>query len=505
MEENSQKVPFREKLGYSFGDGSANFVFQIMIMFQLGFYTDVFGIKASTAGLILLLARFFDALVDPMVGIISDRTNTRWGKYRPWILWTALPFCLFFWMAFTTPDLGERAKIIYAGVSYILLMSIYSFNNTPYSALGGVMSSDIKERTSISSVRFVFAMIVTLVVQGLTLPLVAKLGQGNNQKGWSMTILVYAFMALAFFIIAFLSTKERIVPPLGQKTSVKQDLKDVVGTKPWRSMFFVTLFIFTTLSLWGGGIYYYFNYYMDHSAIYNFLKTLGLTNVAGRAHGFGYSILDSFGLIIKDDGSNAFNVGFSFFNIAGQVVTIIGVLTLSQPLANRFGKKSVFLVGLSLTTLFTALFFVIPPQNIGWAFVLNMLKSAAYAPTIPLLWAMMGDVADYSEWQHQRRATGFVFAGVVFSLKAGLGLGGAICGCVVSMFGYVPNTIQSGSALLGIRLTSSLIPALTFFIAVVALSTYSITKSVNEKVQSDLIERRRNKNSADKILANELQ
>jgi Na+/melibiose symporter-like transporter len=497
MELNSQKVSFREKLGYSFGDGSANFVFQIMIMFQLGFYTDVFGIKASAAGTILLLARFFDALVDPMVGIISDRTNTRWGKYRPWIIWTAIPFCLFFWMAFTTPDWSERAKIIYAGVTYILLMSIYSFNNTPYSALGGVMSSDIKERTSITSVRFVFAMIATLLVQGFTLPLVAKLGQGDNQKGWSMTILIFALMALVFFVIAFLSTKERIKPPAGQRNSVKQDLKDIVGTKPWRAMFLVTLFIFTTLSLWGGGIYYYFDYYMDHDSIYNFLQTLGLTNVAGTSHGVSYSVLDAFGLIIKEDGSNAFNVGFSLFNIAGQLVTIAGVLLLSQPLSNRFGKKNVFLVGLSLTTLFTALFYVIPPQNVGWAFILNMLKSAAYAPTIPLLWAMMGDVADYSEWQHKRRATGFVFAGVVFALKAGLGFGGAICGWVVGSFGYIPNSVQTESALLGIRLSSSLIPALTFFIAVVALFTYSITKSVNEKIQLELSERRKNEGIAE--------
>ncbi len=255
MNDRSQKVSLGEKIGYSLGDGSANFVFQIMIMFQLGFYTDVFGIKAAAAGSILLISRFIDAIVDPFVGIISDRTNTRWGKYRPWLLWTAIPFCVFFWLAFTTPDMGERAKVIYAGITYTLLMSIYSFNNTPYSALGGVMSSDIKERTSINKIRFVFAMIATLVVQGLTLPMVAKLGDGNNQKGWSLTIMVLALVAFAFFIISFLSTKERITPPPGQKNSVKQDLKDIFSTKPWRAMFFVTLFIFTTLSLWGGGIY----------------------------------------------------------------------------------------------------------------------------------------------------------------------------------------------------------------------------------------------------------
>ena len=154
MKSNSQKVSFGEKVGYSLGDGSAILIFQMMMMFQLFFYTDVFGIKATAAGMILLFARIFDAFVDPLVGILSDRTNSKWGKYRPWILWTAIPFAVFFVLAFATPDLGERGKIIYAGITYTLLMSVYSFNNTPYSSLGGVMTSDIKERTSISSIRF---------------------------------------------------------------------------------------------------------------------------------------------------------------------------------------------------------------------------------------------------------------------------------------------------------------------------------------------------------------
>lgn len=486
----SQKVSLGEKLGYSLGDCSANFVFQIMIMFQLGFYTDVFGIKATAAGSILLLARFFDAIVDPFVGIVSDRTNTKWGKYRPWLIWTAIPFAVFFFLAFHTPDMAERAKVIYAGVTYTILMSLYSFNNTPYAALGGVMSSDIKERTSISSVRFVMAMIATLVVQGFTLPMVAKFGQGNDQQGWSVTIGILAVLMIVFLFVSFISTKERIAPPANQKTSIKQDLKDILTCGPWRAMFFVTLFIFTTLALWGGGMYYFFNYYVDHGAIAVFVNRFGMANVSGNSSGIGHSILDAFGLVVKEDGSNAFNVGFSLFNIVGQIVTIIGVLTLSQPLANRFGKRNTFLVGLFLTTIFTALFFAIPADKIGLLFLINIGKSAAYAPTIPLLWAMMGDVADYSEWKNHRRATGFVFAGVVFGLKAGLGFGGAIAGWVLSSFGYVANAVQSESSILGIRLAASLIPAFTFFVAVVALFFYKISKEFNEEIQSELLKRR---------------
>lgn len=489
--ESSQKVSMREKVGYSLGDSSANFVFQIMIMFQLGFYTDVFGITASAAGSVLLLARIADAFVDPVVGILSDRTNTRWGKYRPWVLWTAIPFGLFFFLAFTTPDLGERGKIIYAGITYTLLMSVYSFSNTPYSALHGVMTSDIKERTSISSIRFIFAMGAAFVVQGLTLPLVAKFGQGDDQKGWSMAVGLFAIIAIGFLIIAFFSAKERITPPKNQKTSIKQDFKDIFRSKPWRVMFILTLFTFTTLALWGGGMYYYFSYYMQTDAVFSFLQQFGLVNVADETHGAFHTVLDAFGLIALEDKSNVFSVGFSFFNMVGQLVTVIGVMTLSQPLAARFGKRNTFIACLLLTTIFTGLFIIVSPEDVGLAFLLNILKAATYAPTIPLLWAMMGDVADYSEWTNNRRATGFVFAGVVFGLKAGLGIGGALCGWVVSAYGYIPNAVQTADAIMGIRLTSSVFPAITFFLGVVALLFYGITKNVNEKIQADLVERRK--------------
>ncbi|MFA6746029.1 MAG: glycoside-pentoside-hexuronide (GPH):cation symporter, partial [Bacteroides graminisolvens] len=244
MKSSNQKVSMAEKIGYSLGDGSANLVFQMMMMFQLFFYTDVFGIKATAAGMILLVARVFDAFVDPVVGILSDRTQTRWGKYRPWVLWTAIPFALFFILAFSTPDLTERGKIIYAGVTYTLLMAIYSFNNTPYASLGGVMTSDIKQRTSISSIRFVTATIATFIVQGLTLPLVAKFGQGDAQKGWFVTITLFAAVAVVLLVITFFSAKERILPPANQKNSIKQDFKDIVSNRPWKAMFVLTLFLF---------------------------------------------------------------------------------------------------------------------------------------------------------------------------------------------------------------------------------------------------------------------
>lgn len=487
---NSQKVPLLEKIGYSMGDGAANLAFQMMMMFQMFFYTDVFGIKATAAGTILLIARLVDAFVDPVVGVLADRTQTRWGKYRPWVLWTAIPFAVFFVLAFTTPDWGERAKIIYAGITYTLLMSVYSFNNTPYSSLGGVMSSDIKERTSISSVRFVTATIATFVVQGLTLPLVSKFGNGeaNDPKGWFYTILLFAVVAIGLMVITFFSSKERIAPPKDQKNDFRKDLKDLIGCAPWKAMFILTLFLFVTLSLFGSAMSYYFNYFVDKNALHQFITQFGLVAV-GEMTGW-QKFLNLFGLISKPDLSNVFAVGFSFFNMIGQVITLAGVLLLSQSLSQKFGKKSVFLICLGMTAVFTAMFFFVKPDDIGAIFIINILKNAAYAPTIPLLWAMMGDVADFSEWKNHRRATGFCFAGIVFALKAGLGVGGALCGIIVQSFGFISNTVQTDSSILGIRLTSSIFPAITYAIATICLFFYPITKKLNITMQAELDERR---------------
>jgi len=491
MTDRSQKVSFGEKIGYSMGDGSANLIFQMMMMFQLFFYTDVFGIKATAAGMILLVARVFDAFVDPLVGILSDRTNTRWGKYRPWVLWTAIPFALFFVLAFSTPDLSERGKILYAGITYILLMSVYSFNNTPYSSLGGVMTSDIKERTSISSVRFVTATVATFVVQGLTLPLVAKFGHGDAKLGWHWTIALYAIVVAGLLLVTFFTAKERITPPVGQKTPIKQDFKDILKNGPWKAMFALTLFLFITLSLWGSSMSYYFNYVVNKDALFSFLRNFGLVADAGQTYGVWHEFLSAFGLVAKNN-TQVFAVGFSLFNMIGQIVTLLGVILLSQSLSSVFGKRNVFIVCLALTALSTALFYFVSPTNIGLIFTINIIKSLAYAPTIPLLWAMMGDVADHSEWVNHRRATGFVFAGIVFALKAGLGIGGAICGAIIDSFGFVPNAVQSESSIVGIKITSSIIPAFTFFIGVIMLLFYPISKKLNERIQEELRMRRFN-------------
>ena len=492
MRNASQRVSLWEKIGYSLGDGSANLVFQMMMIYQTKFYTDIFGLEGAIAGTVMLIARIVDAFVDPTVGILSDRTNTRWGKYRPWVLWTALPFMVFYILAFYNPGIEQKALVaVYATISYTLLMTLYSFNNTPYASLGGVMSGDIKERNSITSIRFVASTIAQFVVQGLTLPLVNKFSDGGDAaQGWLSTISLFAAIGFVFLVITFFTTRERITPPPGQKSDLKKDIKEVFSSVSWRAMFVLTLFLFTTLAMWGSAMNYYFENYVDSEALYQFLDRLGLV-YAGAGEGVGYSILNAFGLIVSSP-DQAYMVGFGVFNMLGALVQFFGVILLSSYLANKFGKKRVFIICLSLTAIFTAMFYFPGKADIETMFLLNFLKSLAYAPTVPMLWAMIADVADHMEYVSYRRATGFVFAGVVFALKAGLGVGGAILGFLRAGFGYESGAgvAQSESAIMGIQLSSSLIPAATFFVGVIALLFYPITKQFNEKMQAELELRR---------------
>ena len=463
----------REKVGYSLGDAAANLVFQMMMIFQLKFYTDVFGLSGAMAGSVLLIACLSAIVVDPAIGILSDRTRTRWGKFRPWVLWTALPFCVFYILAFYNPGIEQKGMVAtYATISYLLLMTVYSFNNIPYTSLGGVMTSDIQERTNITTIRFVAVTIAQFVVQGLTLPLVNHFGgQENPQHGWLCTIALFAVIAFIFFIITFTVTKERIQPPPAQKVSISEDIKQTVSNVPWNAMFILTFSLFITLSMWGSAMNFYFQYNIDQKSLYDFLHTFGLV----------------------DQESDAYSVGFSVFNMVGAVVQFAGVICLSQYLANKYGKKKVFMVCLTLTALFSFMFYIPSPTDVSLIFVLNIMKSLAYAPTIPLLWAMIGDVADHIEYESHRRATGFCFSGIVMALKVGLGTGGAIAGVIISAFGYVSGNaaIQNESAMEGIRLVSSVVPAILFGVGVVALYFYPITKEYNECMQAELDSRRR--------------
>jgi len=492
----SQKLSFGEKVGYSLGDVAANLVFQMMMIFQLKFYTDVFGLEGAVAGTVFLIACLSGALVDPIVGVLCDRTNTRWGKYRPWLLWTALPFCVFYVLAFYNPGIEEKWLVaFYATISFILLIVMYAFNTISYSSLGGVMTANIQERTSINAIRFIAVSLAQFFVQGMTLPLVNKFGgsEGDMSQGWTTTIILFAIIAFVFLMITFLSARERIQPPSTQTTNLKEDISSTLSSIPWRAMFVLVLFIFITISMWGASMNYYFQHNIDQRSLFDFLGMIGLTDVSHEGTGIWFSILQCFNLI-ADDPSDAYSIGFSLFNMLGASTQLMGIILLSEYLANKFGKKQTFIVCLSLTALFTAMFYMPSPVDISFIFGLCFFKSLAYAPTIPLLWAMIGDVADHVEYVSHRRATGFCFSGMSFALKTGLGLGGALAGVILSCFGYASgqNGMQSTTVTEGIRLVSSIVPAFLFCIGVVALLFYPINKAYNVKMQSELAARRRN-------------
>jgi sugar (glycoside-pentoside-hexuronide) transporter len=442
-----ERLSVREKVGYGIGDAAANFIFQTMIIFQLAFYTDTFGITAAAAGTLFLVVRVFDAAFDPLMGVIADRTNTRWGKFRPWILWTAVPFGIMGFLAFTTPDLSPSGKLAYAYVTYILLMMVYSANNLPYSALSGVMTGDVVQRTSLSSYRMVFAMASQLVIQGLALPMVKQFGGGNDALGYKITMGIFSALAVVFFLITFATTRERVRPDPAQKSSIGQDFADLVSNGPWKAMFALTIILFVTLALRGGVMVYFFKYYV------------------GREDMFGP------------------------FNVIGTGATIIGVL-LSKPVAERIGKRRLFVIGLLGTVVFTAAFILLPPNNLPLIIATEALRQFAYGFTIPLLWAMMADVADFSEWKNRRRATAVIFSAIIFGLKAGLGIGGAIGGYLLDAYGYVPNAVQSAHALLGIRLAASIYPAIAFLLCAVCLTFYRIDKTLELEMSRELTERR---------------
>jgi Na+/melibiose symporter-like transporter len=483
MPDQPQKLSFAEKAGYSLGDGAANFVFMTMILFQLNFYTDTLGISAAAAGTLLLVGRLWDAFFDPMMGVMADRTSTRWGKFRPWVLWTAVPWGVAMVLAYTNPGLGVTGNLVWACLTNVLLMTLYSANNTPYSAMSGVMTGDVNERTSLSSFRFVAAMLAQLIVGGFTLPLVAKFGQGNNAKGWQMTMGLWAMVCMVLFLITFLSTRERILPDPKQKSDPKRDFGALLNNGPWIAMFILTLAHFSMLAMRGGTLFYYFQYYVNQDRLFDLLQSLGLTGAHGNY------ILNAFGLIVDARRSNVSSVGFSLLNMSSQFVTVLGVLC-STALSRRFGKKAVAITGFSVTTVFMAAFVLLPAESVGTIFAMEYIRALTYAPTIPLIWAMFADVADYSEWNTGRRTTGVIFATILFGLKTGLSLGGFAAGWLLSGYGYKPNAVQTPQALQGIRMTISIYPAILFLIVIACLVCYKIGKRLNLQIQDELAERR---------------
>ena len=500
MAASTQRLASREKIGYALGDIATNFFFQSMILYQTRFYTDTAGLSAVAVGSMFLVLRLGDAVIDPVIGALSDRTQTRWGKFRPWILGTAIPFGLIFWLVYVTPNFGPHGKLVYAYITYSLVMMLYSANNTPYSALMGVMTPDSSERSSIAGYRFVGALIGQFIIQALPLPLVAKLGHGDSARGWAITMAIFGFLIIILNLITFASTRERVFSAPGQKPSLRADLKDVFTCGPWIVMFVLTLLIFTTLVVRGSSLNYLFAYYLDQGTVKTFLDKLGLAALgAGPVTSWKLG-LNALGLLVNADGSNAAAVGLSLFFVLGSLIQIVGIV-FSKPLADRFGKKAVFIAGMAVTVIATALVFFVTPTSMTLLVVLSILWPIGWGPTVPLLWVMIADVADFSEWKNSRRATGFMYAGILFALKAGLSLGGALSAWVIAAYGYVPNVAQTQRALLGIRLGASIYPAATLALGILCLAIYPIGKALNIRIQDELTERRKKYSTPNTVAA----
>lgn len=488
MASTEHALSVREKLGYSLGDLAANLIFQTLITYLAFFYTDVYRLPAATAATIIFVVGLLGAFVfTPLIGIAADRTSTRWGRFRPWILWTAIPFGVLSLLAFSTPDLGERGKVIYALGTYALLVCVYAANNLPYSALSGVLTGSMAQRNSLSAYRFVAVMIAQFIIQVLLMPLVLILGDGDRVRGFEQVMTAFAIIGTLFFLITFATTRERIVPTREQTGGIVQDLSDLLHNRPWQVMLALTVLVFINLALKGGTYIYYFQYYMSEAALAGFLENSGFNGLIRALNG----ALASAGFAAFTWPKDAATSAFSLFNACGILCMILGI-GASRRLADRFGKRDVFGGALFVSTLFLLAFYLFPPTAVAVPFAAFMLHGFCYGITIPLLWAMIADVADYSEWKNHRRATAIIFSAMLCGLKIGLSVGGALVAAILAHYGYQAGLVQQPEAVVqGIRLTVSVYCSLPFLLAVALLFFYRIDKRAETRIEQDLLLRRR--------------
>lgn len=472
----SQKLSIKEKIGYSLGDLAANLVFQTLMTYLAYFYTDIYGLSPTDSSIIMLVVGLIAAFVfNPIIAVLADRTVTKWGKFRPWILATAIPLGCVALLAFSTPDFDYKGKVIYAVVTYTLLLLFYAGNNLPYSALSGVITGDMRERNSMSSYRFVAVMFAQFFVQVFMLGIIKSAGNGDKAIGIEKVMTVLAIVGTIMLIITFLTTKERIIPKPEQKSTIKEDLNDLVKNKPWGIMLALTTLVFITLAIKGGSYVYYFENYVNKEQLAVFIQPI-------------LDALSSIGL--NHFGDDPIAAGFGLFNAGGIIFMIVGI-TLSKNLADKYGKRNVFGVFLFISTLFILAFYFFPPDSIQLIFFSQILHGFFYGITIPILWAMIADVADYSEWRNSRRATAIIFSAMMVGLKAGLSIGGALTALFLGYFHYVPNSeVQSASAIQGIKLLVSVFPAIPFLIGCCLLFFYEIDKKMEVQIENDLKERR---------------
>lgn len=471
MTKSADKVTVVEKVAYGLGDMASNLFYQTFTMFLLYFYTDVFGISAAAAGTMFLVVRMLDTFYDPFVGALADRTKSKYGKFRPWILYTVVPFGVIGFLTFITPELATSAKLVYAYITYTAMMFIYSTINVPYGALMAVMTNNSLERTSLSAFRSIFAFSGGVIVQALTLKMVnffgllkpAVNGAANEQFGFAAAMGIYSILAIIMFLTTFFLCKERVQPVNDETNSFKSDLKDLFKNTPWLILTVVSIMTCLFVAIRNGSIIYYFKYY---------------ANNAGTANLFGFKI-----------GADAL---VSTFMVVGTACSIFGTMML-KPMAALIGKKRVYILSMSLSTILSLSYFLLSKDQISLMFLFQALCNFAVGPSMAMMWSMYADTADYSEWKNGRRATGLIYSSANFAQKFGWSIGGAIAGYLLAYFGFVANAPVTAETEKGIRVLFSLMPAIWSVIAVIALFFYKLDEKKVIEINEELAALKANK------------
>jgi len=506
---SGDKLTYREKISYGFGDFASCLYWQTFMLYLTFFYTDVFGISALAAAALLGLSRSLDAFFDPVVGMLGDRTQTRWGKYRPYLLWFCVPLAIAGMLTFTTPaastvahlesvfrgpfqsilnglgnafarvhltsmstmahTLGNEVsgKLIWALLTYNALMILYTAINIPYTAMLGVLTPNPVERTTLSSAKFIGAFMGNIVISFGLLPGMKLLGVESEAKAWQITFTIIGVAVVAFFLITFFNTRERVQPPKAQKTEVKRDLADLILNWPWIVLLFTTITFILFVAARGSVTVHYFKYYVGTHMITlpSWLPWIGGTQEWG------------------------FERLVSWFNGTGGIASLLGV-TILPFLVSRLGKRITF-VGLFLIAIAsTASFFVFKPDNLGLIFGINLLGSVTGGPLSAVLWAMYADTADYSEWKRGRRATGLVFSAAIFAQKQGWAIGAAVALVLMDRVGFKANVEQTPESLNGLLLLMSLIPAGLGIGSIILFLFYPLNDKKVAQIGADLKARR---------------
>ncbi|WP_069659579.1 MFS transporter [Arcticibacter eurypsychrophilus] len=465
---STEKIKFKEKVGYGLGDAASSMFWKLFSMYLLIFYTDIFGITAAAAGTMFLITRVWDSLVDPVVGVMADRTHSRFGKFRPYLFWVAIPFAVIAVFTFYTPDFSASNKLIYAYITYSLMMMIYSLINVPYASLMGVMSTDRIERTSLSSYRMVFAFAGSLLALGLIEPLKDLMGgKTNPQQGWFLSVMIFAIIATIFFWLCFALTKERVKPVNEDNPNLKEDIKNLMSNRPWWILLGAGVSALIFNSIRDGGAAFYFKYYIGQESNYDLML-----------------------------GTFRFNLSLTtIYLVLGQAANIIGVL-LATPISSRIGKKNTFLVVMIIATFLSVFFYMFDSSQVMWIMIFQVLISICAGCIFPLLWSMYADIADYSEWKNGRRATGLIFSSSSMSQKLGWTIGGATTGWLLGYYGFQANAVQTESAQSGIRLMLSFLPAIGTALSVFFIAFYPLSEKKLENICGEL-QLKRDSQSAD--------